>query len=347
MIKKRYLWIDIARLFAILCVVFNHVNENLNQSPITKTTVILQLIGRMGVPLFLMISGYLMLNRDYTVQDKMDKFVHHNMLPMVYSTILWTFLFSLYTYFILNNKSIALLLQNITFQNRPMPQMWYIQLLPVIYVLIPILSIAKKYFTQYLGSIFIVGASLLGIGTLTASFTQNKLVPFQWNMSGSWGLVFIMLALLIFGSYLNDIVKSKKTFILLGVGAIISFVLFVINTKQLSPAGMMSTIWYTQIWIFIPGSFLILVIEKLDPYFEGFISKSKSLQNSIIKLSNLTYGVYIVHYVFLNFILKFNIFHSGLLNTIILALFVLIVSFVCVWAITKIPKFPSFVFLTK
>ncbi|MFL2020357.1 MAG: acyltransferase family protein [Weissella hellenica] len=83
MIKKRYLWIDIARLFAILCVVFNHVNENLNQSPITKTTVILQLIGRMGVPLFLMISGYLMLNRDYTVQDKMDKFVHHNMLPMV------------------------------------------------------------------------------------------------------------------------------------------------------------------------------------------------------------------------------------------------------------------------
>lgn len=347
MIKKRYLWLDIARLIAIFCVVFNHVNENLNQNPTTSLTIILQLIGRTGVPLFLIISGYLMLNRDYTRDGKMNKFIHHNMLPMVYSTILWTFLLSLYTYFILNNKSIALLLQNLIFQNRPMPQMWYIQLLPVIYVLIPVLSIAKKFFTRYVGAIFLVGTALLGISTLIANFTKNKFVPFQWNMSGSWGLVFIMLSLLVFGSYLNEISKSKSAFILLGIGTLISFILFIINTKQLSPAGIMPTIWYTQVWVFLPGSFIILIIKKFDPHFENFIPKSRLLHNSIPKLSNLTFGVYIVHYAFLHCILSLNIFHAGFFNTMLLSLLALVISFIFVWVVTKIPKLPSFVFLTK
>ena len=150
MIKKRYVWLDIARLVAIICVILNHVNENLNQTPITKLTVLLQLMGRMGVPLFLIISGYLMLNRNYTTSSSIKKFTHHNMMPIVYSAILWTVLLSLYTYFILDNKSIPSLIQNLTFQRRPMPQMWYIQLLPIIYVLIPIFSIAKQTFSKYI-----------------------------------------------------------------------------------------------------------------------------------------------------------------------------------------------------
>src|SRR5699024_6412349 len=100
MIKKRYLWLDIARLVAIICVILNHVNENLIRTPITKLPVVLQLMGRMGVPLFLIISGYLMLNRNYTISRSIKKVTHHNVMPIVYSDILWTVLLSLYTDFI-------------------------------------------------------------------------------------------------------------------------------------------------------------------------------------------------------------------------------------------------------
>lgn len=347
MIKKRYVWLDIARLVAIICLILNHVNETLNQPPITKLTVLLQLMGRMGVPLFLIISGYLMLNRNYTTSSSIDKFTHHNMIPMVYSAILWTILLSLYTYFILDNKSIPSLIQNLTFQRRPMPQMWYIQLLPIIYVLIPIFSIAKQTFSKYLVSIFLTGTILLGTGTLVANFTRHQYVPFQWNMSGSWGLVFIMLALLVFGSYLNDISTSKKSFSFIGVCALLSFVLFIVNTKQLSSAGMMPTIWYTQAWVFIPGCFFILVIKKLDAIFERVLSHAKNSKKFITTLSGLTFGVYIVHYAILDFILSFNVFHSGLLSTLLLTLLVLCVSFIAIWLITRIPKFPKFIFLTK
>lgn len=166
-------------------------------------------------------------------------------------------------------------------------------------------------------------------------------------MSGSWGLVFIMLALLVFGSYLNEIATSKKIFSFLGICALISLVLFIINTKQLSPAGIMPTIWYTQAWVFIPGCFFILIIKKLDAVFERLLSHSKKSQSFVATLSGLTFGVYIVHYAILKFVLSFDIFHSGLLNTILLTLLVSFISFITIWLMTKIPKFPKFIFLTK
>lgn len=110
---------------------------------------------------------------------------------------------------------------------------------------------------------------------------------------------------------------------------------------------MMPTIWYTQAWVFIPGCFLILIIKKLDTIFERVLSHAKNSKKFITTLSGLTFGVYIVHYAILDFILSFNVFHSGLLGTILLTLLVSFISFITIWLITKIPKFPKFIFLTK
>src|SRR5699024_12511140 len=114
------------------------------------------------------------------------------------------------------------------------------------------------------------------------NFTRHQYVPFQWNMSGSWGLVFIMLALLVFGSYLNEISTSKKSFLFIGVCVLLSLVLFILNTKQLSSAGMMLTIWYTQAWVFIQGCFLILVIKILDAIFDRILFHAIKLRKSYV-----------------------------------------------------------------
>lgn len=76
--NKRVDWIDLARALAILFVVLCHSSEAIYsfdmkyvaslslQSRIFEFTSFT--IGRLGVPLFLMISGYLLLDRDYTDQ---------------------------------------------------------------------------------------------------------------------------------------------------------------------------------------------------------------------------------------------------------------------------------------
>ena len=73
--KKRIINLDIARTFAILCVVLCHSvecvykmnlqewNSYSNTSNIIK--IILFTIGRLGVPIFLLLTGYLTLNKNF------------------------------------------------------------------------------------------------------------------------------------------------------------------------------------------------------------------------------------------------------------------------------------------
>ncbi len=77
-------WLDCARTIAIVLVTFNHaVNRGFSSQPyeeyllrthmITMIHAILNVMSRMGVPLFLMITGALLLKRDYT--DSIEWFV--------------------------------------------------------------------------------------------------------------------------------------------------------------------------------------------------------------------------------------------------------------------------------
>ena len=75
--KKREAWLDYARIFAILCVICCHAVENYYGAVVSGNERIdfvpwiventLFTIGRLGVPLFLAISGTLLLNREKDV----------------------------------------------------------------------------------------------------------------------------------------------------------------------------------------------------------------------------------------------------------------------------------------
>ncbi len=67
--KKRLLYLDVLRVFAFLCVVLLHainpyiIDSILMNYPTWKYSVFLNAFGRMGVPLFMMLTGCLLLNR--------------------------------------------------------------------------------------------------------------------------------------------------------------------------------------------------------------------------------------------------------------------------------------------
>ena len=72
--NDRIVWIDLLRCIAILCVVLCHATEAVydfdleSMTPIRPTVVLaftLFTIGRTGVPIFLMVTGYLLLDRSY------------------------------------------------------------------------------------------------------------------------------------------------------------------------------------------------------------------------------------------------------------------------------------------
>lgn len=82
--KERYRvrWLDIARVFAIISVVNMHVTQEIfsyDLQIVLQDSRMEQIIkmclftfGRMGVPIFLFITGYLMLDREYDYEKSTD-----------------------------------------------------------------------------------------------------------------------------------------------------------------------------------------------------------------------------------------------------------------------------------
>lgn len=86
--KERIFYYDFLRAFAIIAVILCHIDifyGDLN----TPLQIICKLtindIGRMGVPIFLMISGALLLNRDYELSD----FLKRRFTRIIYPFIFW------------------------------------------------------------------------------------------------------------------------------------------------------------------------------------------------------------------------------------------------------------------
>lgn len=87
--KKRIVTVDMARMFAIFCVILTHSVEgvwqmdvnslNARKDSINLVILGLHTIGRMGVPVFMLLSGYLLLDREYgrvaNIYRNMDNYI--------------------------------------------------------------------------------------------------------------------------------------------------------------------------------------------------------------------------------------------------------------------------------
>lgn len=114
---------------------------SLSDSSSTLISAIIGSTSKVGVPLFLIISGYLMLDRDYT-GPKLKRFLMHNYLPMFVSFECWCAIAFL-SHFAANRtlQTVADFLRTMLFIDEPaMIHFWYMQMLLGIYLLIPVLA---------------------------------------------------------------------------------------------------------------------------------------------------------------------------------------------------------------
>ena len=162
---KRIAYLDLARSIAIVSISFNHaVNRSFltnhyqywefTNIPLALTVIktIIYAFSRIGVPLFLMISGALLLKRDYS-GEKLVRFLKHNWLQLLIVTEIWLAIMFWYKQLlpdsVLDSKGIAYCLMKfvmtLLFINpETMGSMWYMEMILCVYLLIPILATALK-----------------------------------------------------------------------------------------------------------------------------------------------------------------------------------------------------------
>ena len=325
--KERIFYYDFLRAFAIIAVIICHVNHFFG--PLVGTTqIVAQMtfhdIGRIGVPIFLMISGALILNRPY---PDLTEFLKKRFTRIIYPFIFWIILILVQLQYYRYNEAF---LWN-TFIGEPSIT-WYFWVLIGIYLFLPVLnSFVKEYGESGLKYFLSIWFILMILKTFNA-------YPLWTNFDLSYFAGYVGYPVL--GYYLanKEFKISDSKVCLLGLITLIaSLSVFVYLNYFNSPYISMI---YQNVPIIFMGTGLFLFVKYLDKLNKFNSIKDNFIGKAIISLSVCSYGMYFSHVLVVKFLSYYNP-HSHLMFPVMFVLIILL-SWLLPYVLSKIPYVKTF-----
>ena len=274
-LKERIQWIDLSRCIAILCVIVCHcigtfydydaafIQSLSFPSQIFACSALT--LGRLGVPLFLLITGYLLLDRNYD-NEKTLGFWKFKVKHLWICAIFWAIVGELFLILVLH-KNIPL--EDIFFgilflKPLSLIYFWYMPMIIGMYILIPFVANAlKEYDLDVIIKptvFFAILVYLLPFIISILKFNGIKGLSVELSLGfsgGTYGLYLIMGYLIKKGYF-----KKIKTH-LLSLIVIISFIGFVLLEIYYFHAGFKLHIFYESPFIFVCAVCLFELFSRL------------------------------------------------------------------------------------
>ncbi len=359
MTKKRILWLDYARAFAIVTVLIAHSVEYayaLNVKDTLKlgtVSFVIKLaavvVGRLGVPIFLMLSGYLLLDRDYSTSEKIKAFYKNKLLPLVITSEAWVVIYTAYQLFIEKQKFILMdFIKDLLFvKDNFFGHFWYIPVIIGIYIALPFVSNAIKNIDLKVLAVplIVLCITVFGIKTIgvldTACGWELKLIKKVFtDFSGGVHGAYVIIGYLV----KKDAFKKIKSWIL-WVGALASGAFTGYSLTLSLRSGNDYHLWYDFAGILLCSVFLFELFSRINNE-NKIIKFFGKFANSV---SVLSFGMYFIHKPVLSFI-RYRILNFGFYRPVNLILFFVImfvVSYITSLIISKIPKLRKILLLVN
>ena len=334
--QKRNICLDITRIIAVLAVVMIHTSAYfVTRYPrlTLEFTIgnIFDAVSRLGVPLFLMISGALFLDENKKITTK--TILCKNALGIAIITVIWAVIYSLVDNFVLNSfNGMQGVIDLIVYGYY---HMWYLYMIIGIYIITPFLRAFVRKENKKLVLFFI--AVCLAVQFVLP--LVNKLV-LKYAGVDYVGAVTDKLKLSFFGEYLTYYVigwyivhvgiTKKRTRImayLLGAAALVFVVLYVhLGGSYLEAYNNIGI----PVFVYATSVFVALTNIKTNA--------GEKTSKTLATLSKLTFGVYIIHAIVLEFFFKWFPYKSGALWYLLVCYIVTVISsLVLTVIISKIP----------
>lgn len=260
--KNRVEWIDLVRAIAILTVLYIHATDGIyiiSSDAILNYTVFSRVfnfaslfIGRIGVPFFLMITGYLLLDRSYN-DERVRKFWTKNCKGLIIVTVIWSIIYAISLEFIATGSSQINVSEagNLFFSH-----MWYMPMIIGMYLSMPFVSAALERFdstTIWHATIALLLAFLLPFITLVLDMHGIKNVNIQYCLGFSGGVygIYIILGYLVKQGQFKHYDNIK-----LGLITLISFMVCLFFQYYAFTKGYEFNLWYEFPFI-LTGSFAL------------------------------------------------------------------------------------------
>lgn len=349
--KKRISWLDLARTIAILCVVLCHATESVNTLELEtvplwgfcQKVVVFSMftIGRLGVPIFFFLSGYLLLDREYNAND-CHRFWKRNLIPLFISAEIWIVLINLFlTWYHGNTLDFKLLILQMCFlRNLNMGHMWYLPVILGIYLFLPIIAIIiQKIDRNILLIPFVVsGIYLFGVplGNLLLKALPSGVVlarPLDLDFVGGIYGIYLCIGYGFKEGYLRRFSTTN-----LFMGTILFFILAVGFQLFMYSKNVRYNIWYDSIFLLGGSICLFSLIRKAEHMKTYWLFQ---------RISICSFGIYVIHRPIQYLLDRYFIPQEWHIGVMVLWLSSFVISWLLVEAISRIPHMGRILFLIK
>lgn len=367
--ENRILWLDFARTIAIISITVNHaMSRSFNIYSETQLEfqtmshiasyikALVWVFSRLGVPIFLMITGALLIEKNYEDRMVLKRFIKHNWFSLVRTTMIWLTLMYLLlslrddSYYSLNGWGSGLFhfVSTICFINHDnkvtMASMWYMSMIICVYLMIPIVSIVlKRLGDRYIKalSIFVIFSAMvipnINAILLAAEKTYSLNFAMSHNDMFSMYLVYILL-----GHWVKEksLDKYKQIYIL---------VLFFI--------GLITTSLF-QYWVYSTFSDYAIRYADIGILFTSTMLFELMRRNSynirtggiVTLFSRISLGIYFIHICIMEYVnikIDETINLQGFYSVIVLEIISLGGAIIIILLLSRIQLFRKYVFLIK
>lgn len=341
--EKRKSYLDFLKILACISVIIMHLCINLDTSFFNwSVNKAFNIIGNFAVPIFVMVSGALLLDPKKNIKIKDIFFIY---IPrLVFSLLIVNVFTNLVNGIINNNFSLSLFLSSIygVFLNTVPVPYWYIYMMIGLYLITPILKEwiknANVKTIEYFLVLFIIyrilGYTALNLPTVEFVSKFNSIYSsFQLPLVTGYCGYYIL------GYYLSikDFSKFKNTFLLISLFLMefltIGLELFFgkISANYVTSTTVFSNVFSVNIFLI---SVILFILAK---------NTIKNYHKTLTIISNKTYGIYLFHVLGLNLLALLNLdAEIPLLYIPLSTILVFIFSFICTFVFQKIPYINKF-----
>lgn len=333
-------WIDLIRAVAVFQVVLVHLSyviffkeEVLSAN--WQAANLYDSFSRMGVPLFFMASGVLLLGKNEPAAD----FFLKRFVKVGIPTLFWTIAYLLwsvdaYTNGTMSPLGVALSMFKAIYTGNVEIHLWFLYILIGIYLVVPILrvyvSAASRRDLAYFVAMWILATPLLDLAQRLSGLQTALVIPVVAGYIG----YFVM------GYLLADVKLGRRGLFLSALGCVVAIAVIFVGTNVLSPSAAPIEIFFYS--YFSPPTVLASIC--------GFLLL-KHLGNNLGRAAGLVrlvaataFGIYLIHIFVVELlrrgILGFRLYSwqgPAIYMIPLTALAVYALSFVIVFGMQKIP----------
>lgn len=296
--RPHLLWIDLVRCIAIGCVILVHTTESvygfyvdyMNTVGISTKLFAFTLFtaGRLGVPLFIFISGYLLLDREYDDQ-KCKKFWKNNLLNLVVSVEIWIIIYNIFLmWYNAAPLSVEDLWKNMLFiKPTNMTHMWYMPMIIGMYIFIPfVANVLKKIDLKTLKMPCVVCLFclfIIPVINVLLGATGREQIASQLDLNFSGGIYGF---LLILGYAMKKGVFHKIKSIYLVIIGCITFA-FTMGLQLFAYSHAYKyNVWYNCVMLIITTICIFEFLSRIQVNY---------LKRMVQSLAKCSFGVYLIH----------------------------------------------------